>query len=116
MEIARKFRLGVTEATDPSYIDRCFAITRAMFYGGHDIYICEPGWTCFAVTNWCRAWHNIDFTPVATNRASGTAGVHDIVEEEEKQQRSAPKAAPLVLGHSLERSVPIMRCKSTHRG
>jgi hypothetical protein len=64
------------------------------------MHICEPWEFSYGVTNWCNAWHGVDFS--AASIKSSEDSVASTTDE------AVP--APLVFGHSLERNHPN-RCK-----
>ena len=97
-ELAYRHRLGVRKGLELESMQRDLAVTREMCRRKYAIHICEPLELSYSVTNWCGAWRDIDFAP-AVMRSEKTAG-----------QAAPPSAAPLVLGHSLERNVTT-RCE-----
>ncbi|TDZ29298.1 Acetyltransferase BOT5 [Colletotrichum spinosum] len=128
-ELARQNRVAVDEALKPESIDRSLAVTREMYRGGYGIHICEPGELSYSVTNWASAWHGIDFSGLspATKRhltdddgsQQGSGGEESTAETEAAEPdaelaTSAAAAAaaaavpPLVLGHALMPSKPIV--------
>jgi hypothetical protein len=102
-DIAYEHRQALVQALEPSNINQSLAVTREMCHQGYPIHICEPFQVSHNITNWCRAWHGIDFSKVATNSEKATAATTEIP--------SSP--TPLILGHGLERDLPH-RCKSRY--
>ncbi|KAL7922207.1 hypothetical protein ACQKWADRAFT_327262 [Trichoderma austrokoningii] len=98
-EIAYRTRLAIVDSLHPANIERSLAVARELYLHNTLMHICEPWEFSYGVTNWCNAWHGIDFSAASFNRRSeGGDGV-------EKVGEAVP--APLVFGHALERNHPI---------
>lgn len=66
------------------------------------VQICGSWEFSCCVTNWCNAWHGIDFSAASIKRTEEGA------EKRDGGHEAVP--APLVFGHTLERNHPN-RCK-----
>ncbi|KAI9896503.1 hypothetical protein N3K66_008675 [Trichothecium roseum] len=125
-DVARRNREATLEAVAPPRAERGLAVMREMARRGYMIHICEPGELSFALTNWCGAWRGIDFSAAvegggppavgdegggnAVNGGEGSGAVGDGEPVTPPEPEPAvPGAAPLVFGHSLERSQPLQR-------
>ncbi|EEY15369.1 conserved hypothetical protein [Verticillium alfalfae VaMs.102] len=91
-EIAYLNRQAVNETLTTKGIDVGLAVMREMVKRGQSTHICEPFEKSYAVTNWCGAWKDVDFTNAAKTR--------------EKQGDETRPLGLLVLGHGGERKTP----------
>jgi hypothetical protein len=94
-EVAYQNRLAVNEELQLKNIERSLAVSNEMCKRKHPLHVVEPSDLSYAITNWCGAWHDIDFGPavVKTEDSNLTAG-------------ESIRAVPLVFGHSLQRNYP----------
>ncbi|KAJ5212374.1 BCL5p [Penicillium cinerascens] len=90
-ELAYKHRLAVIEALRLENIERSLAARKEIFKPRQSHHIVEADQLSYSCTNWCGAWRNIDFAPAVVSKEDADGCV---------------TAAPLVLGHSLQRSFP----------
>jgi hypothetical protein len=90
-ELAHKHRVAVIEGLRLENIERSLAVSKEHWKRKRPHFIVEPGQLSLSCTNWCGAWRNIDFGPAVVSREDGGG---------------CPRAAPLVLGHSLQRHHP----------
>lgn len=81
-------------------MERSLAVARELCLHSIPMHICEPWEFSYGVTNWCNAWHGIDFSAAGMKRSEDGGA--------EKMGEAVP--APLVFGHALERNHPN-RCK-----
>ncbi|KAL6854500.1 hypothetical protein J3F83DRAFT_484826 [Trichoderma novae-zelandiae] len=113
-DLAYAFRLAVQDALTPANMERGLAVSRELRKRNVPMHICEPWEFSYGTTNWCKAWHGIDFSVASAKRTrSGEAGAEK--RESDGSSRDDAKtvdgtasssSAPLILGHSLERNHP----------
>ncbi|UKZ94364.1 uncharacterized protein TrAFT101_009238 [Trichoderma asperellum] len=97
-EIAYRTRLAIVQSLQPANMERGLAVARELYLHNILMHICEPWEFSYGVTNWCNAWHGIDFSAASIRRAEQG------VEKMEEGDGAVP--APLVFGHALERNHP----------
>ncbi|KAL7942865.1 hypothetical protein V8C42DRAFT_347358 [Trichoderma barbatum] len=108
-ELAYKNRLAVLEALKPEKISRGLAVSRELLLRNIPMHICEPWEFSYNTTNWCNAWHGIDFSVASANK---TGEVSEKKVDSDSSSRDDTKtidgaaSTPLILGHSLERNHP----------
>ncbi|KAK1237402.1 hypothetical protein MKX08_003027 [Trichoderma sp. CBMAI-0020] len=95
-EIAYRTRLAIVDSLQPANMERGLAVARELYLQKMLMHICEPWEFSYGVTNWCNAWHGIDFSAASIKRTEDDAA--------EKAAEAVP--APLVFGHALERNHP----------
>ncbi|RFU81818.1 hypothetical protein TARUN_409 [Trichoderma arundinaceum] len=110
-ELAYGNRLAIIDCIKPANIERNLAITRELATRKIGMHICEPWEFSYSTTNWCNAWHGIDFS-VASIRKTGNVAEKKNVDgdnssEDGVQSMGGAASAPLIFGHSLERNHPI---------
>ena len=146
VDMARHNRSSTLEAVTLPQMDRSLAVLKEMNKRKYMVHICEPMELSFAVTNWCGAWRNIDFSAAVKEKGHGEMNGHAVngdgaVDENGVADEPTPNgngvangetngamsveepatppepairgAAPMVLGHSLERAQPLQRCESS---
>lgn len=101
-EIAYRTRLAIVDSLHPANVERGLAVARELYLHNVLMHICEPWEFSYGVTNWCNAWHGIDFSAASIDKKRSEDG--GVV----KMDEAVP--APLVFGHALERNHPN-RCK-----
>jgi hypothetical protein len=106
-------------------MDRGLAVSRELCKRRVAMHICEPWEFSYGTTNWCKAWHGLDFSVASARR--NRSEEDDAVGEKRQQQQesdgssgdnahtmngtaSSCSSAPLIFGHSLERNHPN-RCE-----
>ncbi|KAL7784617.1 hypothetical protein V8C37DRAFT_413278 [Trichoderma ceciliae] len=109
-ELAYRNRLAVLDATQPEKIERGLAVSRELFTNKISMHICEPWGFSYSTTNWCNAWHGIDFSVASVKKtgeivkreadADGSSG-------DDRKTIDGAASAPLILGQSLERNHPL---------
>ncbi|KAL9471789.1 hypothetical protein ACSS6W_009730 [Trichoderma asperelloides] len=97
-EIAYRTRLAIVQSLQPANMERGLAVARELYLHNILMHICEPWEFSYGVTNWCNAWHGIDFSAASIRRAEQG------VEKMDEGDGAVP--APLVFGHALERNHP----------
>lgn len=90
-ELAYKHRLAVIESLRLENIERSLAVSKEIWKRKQSLHIVESDQLSYSSTNWCGAWRNIDFAPAVVSS---------------KDADRCVTAAPLVLGHSLQRGIP----------
>ncbi|KAL7812111.1 hypothetical protein V8C44DRAFT_364813 [Trichoderma aethiopicum] len=120
-DLAYAFRLAVNDALTPENMERGLAVSRELHKRNVPMHICEPWEFSYGTTNWCNAWHGLDFS-VASVRKKGSDEDGAVGEKRQQQKESdgssrddartidgtssSSSSAPLILGHSLERNHP----------
>lgn len=77
------------------------------------MHICEPWEFSYGTTNWCNAWHGIDFSVASIKKTGETAEKREESDGNSADGTTIDGAAPstpLIFGHSLERNHPN-RCE-----
>ncbi|KAL6900387.1 hypothetical protein GGI43DRAFT_427475 [Trichoderma evansii] len=97
-EIAYRNRLAIADCLQPANMERSLAVARELCLRNITSHICEPWEFSYNVSNWCNAWHGVDFSAASIKRAGEGA------EKRDEGQKVVP--APLVFGHALERNHP----------
>ncbi|EHK19584.1 uncharacterized protein TRIVIDRAFT_46710 [Trichoderma virens Gv29-8] len=107
-EIAYGNRLAVLEALKPEKIERGLAVARELLRRHMPMHICEPWEFSYSTTNWCNAWHGIDFSVASAKKTGEAAEKKDSDESSRDDAKTIDGAAsaPLIFGHSLERNHP----------
>ncbi|KAH0493505.1 hypothetical protein TgHK011_000170 [Trichoderma gracile] len=124
-DLAYAFRLAVNDALMPEKMERGLAVSRELCKRGISMHICEPWEFSYGTTNWCNAWHGVDFSAASVRRTrNGEDGVEKKQQQQQQQESdgssrddertmdgtasssSSSSSAPLILGHSLERNHP----------
>lgn len=72
------------------------------------MHICEPWEFSYGPTNWCNAWHGIDFSAASANKTTGEE-VAERKDGDDAKTMDGAGSAPIILGHSLERNHPNRR-------
>ncbi|TFB00134.1 hypothetical protein CCMA1212_008194 [Trichoderma ghanense] len=112
-DLAYAFRLAINNALKPAKIERGLAVSRELRKRNISMHICEPWEFSYGTTNWCNAWHGVDFSVASVRR---TRSEEEGGGEKRQQQESdgssetvdgtASSSGPLIFGHSLERNHP----------
>ncbi|KAL7808678.1 hypothetical protein V8C26DRAFT_412848 [Trichoderma gracile] len=126
-DLAYAFRLAVNDALTPEKMERGLAVSRELCKRGISMHICEPWEFSYGTTNWCNAWHGVDFSVASVKRTgNGDDGVDKRQQQQQQQQQqqesdgssrddertmdgtssSSSSSGSLILGHSLERNHP----------
>ncbi|PTB63412.1 hypothetical protein BBK36DRAFT_1126585 [Trichoderma citrinoviride] len=115
-DLAYAFRLAVNDALTPEKMERGLAVSRELRKRNIAMHICEPWEFSYGTTNWCNAWHGIDFSVASVKNKIRGEGEEETGEKRESDGGSsrddaktidgAASSAPLIFGHSLERNHP----------
>ena len=97
-EIAWQNRQAINECFDEKEIARGIGIGREAVRRGQSQHICDPFHRSYHVTNWCKAWNDVDLSAA--------------VKEDAREGGEGNKLKMLVLGETGERTTP-RRCKFT---
>ncbi|KAM0254575.1 hypothetical protein ACHAQJ_006610 [Trichoderma viride] len=102
-EIAYGSRLAVLDSIQPANMERCLAVSRELHMQDIPMHICEPWEFSYGVTNWCNAWHGLDFSVASMKKTVEDSDVSSRVDGK-TLDGAAAAPVPLIFGHSLERN------------
>ncbi|KAL7929879.1 hypothetical protein V8C35DRAFT_331006 [Trichoderma chlorosporum] len=113
-EIAYGNRLAVLDTLKPAKMERGLAVSRELLRRNIPMHICEPWEFSYGTTNWCNAWHGIDFSVASTTKAEKMGGAErkdsGVSGGDEAKTIDGGVSTPLIFGHSLERNHPNRLC------
>ncbi|KAL7953096.1 hypothetical protein V8C34DRAFT_297829 [Trichoderma compactum] len=102
-EIAYGQRLAVLDTLKPDKVERGLAVTRELLRRNTPMHICEPWEFSYGPTNWCNAWHGIEFSAASAHKTGETAESKD---SDDAKTMDGAGSAPIILGQSSERNHP----------
>ncbi|KAH6603244.1 hypothetical protein Trco_008019 [Trichoderma cornu-damae] len=105
-ELAYGNRLAILDAIQPANMERGLAVSRQLGIRNIPMHICEPWEFSYGTTNWCNAWHGIDFSVASISRTGKKQDGDGSSGDDGKTMDGAAASTPLIFGHSLERNHP----------
>lgn len=79
------------------------------------MHICEPWEFSYGPTNWCNAWHGIEFSAASAHKTGEEvverkdSAVAERKDSDDAKTMDGGDSAPIILGHSSERNHPNRR-------
>ncbi|KAL6821319.1 hypothetical protein V8C40DRAFT_267674 [Trichoderma camerunense] len=111
-EIAYGQRLAVLDTLKPDNMERGLAVTRELRRRNIPMHICEPWEFSYGPTNWCNAWHGIEFSVASANKMGEEvserkdSAVAERKDSDDAKTMDGSDSSPIILGHSSERNHP----------